>query len=76
MPPPRHQSTPSHLAVGSESNPSAEVGTLGICVMVAAFPNQPAPAWGSLASPPSQGGAGTGVQVEMVGEDRSCATLG
>lgn len=42
---------PGHLVMQSESNPSMRVGTWGTHITVVVSPNQPIPAWGSLASP-------------------------
>lgn len=52
--------SPGHLTMGSKSNPSAGMGTLGTCVTVAASPNQPTPAWGSLTSTMSWSGTAGG----------------
>lgn len=47
--------SPGHLTMGSESNSSAGLGTLGTCVTVTASLNWPTPAWGSLAPAMSWG---------------------
>lgn len=46
--------------MGSESNPSAGVGSYSICIMVATSSNLLTPAWGPLTPTASQGGAETG----------------